>query len=316
VLLIIRGVQKKLMYYFSIYFFTALIITIIFIKIRLKKNPSKESIKEFLSHHHHKNGTPNQGGVCMFLALLPFFLLTKNYILLSVSTIGLVLGFLDDGQKSKGGLNNKLRIFLWSLTGMSLAFYRYYTYGGQVYIPIINIFLDLKYFYVIFGGVFVYLGTINGVNMTDGLDGMVTFPLITNILFISIVSFFTAHREIFIFSGSILGVLMGFLYMNIHKAKIFMGDSGSVFLGMLLASLFILLRIEFFLLITGMVFVVNILSSFLQVVSIRYYKKPIFKMAPIHHHFELLGHKETSIVFYVWWWSLIFLFLGLFIWFL
>ena len=303
------------MYHFFLYFFMALLINVSFIKIWIRRNSSKETIKDFLQHHQHKNGTPNQGGVCIFFSLFPFFFLTENYVLLLISSMGLILGFLDDIKKSQGGLNNTLRIFLWSLTGVGIATYRYYLYGGSVYIPIIKIIINLKYFYLIFAGIFVFIGTINGVNMTDGLDGMVTFPLITNLLFISIVSFIMGNNQIFIFSGSLLGVLMGFLYMNINKAKIFMGDSGSVFLGMLLASLFIFLRIEFFLLITGIIFVVNILSSFIQVISIKYYQKPIFKMAPIHHHFELLGHKETSIVFYVWWWSLFFLFVGLFIFF-
>lgn len=89
-----------------------------------------------------------------------------------------------------------------------------------------------------------------------------------------------------------------------------MSDCGAIFLGVLLGSLYVFLKVEFFLVIVGGVFVVNILSSFLQVVSIKWRKKKIFRMAPIHHHFELLGYKETTVVFYVWWWSILLFFLG------
>jgi phospho-N-acetylmuramoyl-pentapeptide-transferase len=294
------------MYQYFIYFFGSLLLTIQITKIWLKFSESKEDVKDILAHHQHKNKTPNRGGICIFLGLLPIFFFTKNYILLGISTYGLLIGLLDDIKKNTGGLNNRLRIFLWSLMGLVVAYYRYSLYGGIISIPIINAVIDLKYFYLLFAGIFVFLGSINGINMTDGLDGMVTFPLILNGLFISIVACFSCGKtNLLLLSGGFTGALMGFLYMNINKAKIFMGDCGSVFLGMLLASMFMLLKLECFFLITGVIFAVNLISSFLQIISLTFFKKRIFKMAPLHHHFELLGHKETTIVFYVWWWSIV-----------
>jgi phospho-N-acetylmuramoyl-pentapeptide-transferase len=146
--------------------------------------------------------------------------------------------------------------------------------------------------------------------MTDGLDGMVTFPLILNFLFLFIVSIWEKNIIISYITICMIGILLGFLYFNINKAAIFMSDCGAIFLGVLLGSLYVFLKVEFFLVIVGGVFVVNILSSFLQVVSIKWRKKKIFRMAPIHHHFELLGYKETTVVFYVWWWSILLFFLG------
>ena len=146
--------------------------------------------------------------------------------------------------------------------------------------------------------------------MTDGLDGMVTFPLILNFLFLFIVSVVQNNIKISYLSISMIGVLLGFLYFNINKAKIFMSDCGAIFLGTFLGSLYVILKVEFFLPIVGMIFLINVLSSFIQVVSIKFFKKKIFLMAPLHHHFELLGYKETTVVFYVWWWSILFFFIG------
>lgn len=296
--------------FFLLFFFT-LITTVVLIKMWIAHTDNRESIKDILLHHQHKSHTPTRGGICIFLALSPCFILTDNYLFLLISSCGVLIGWWDDKNKRHGGLSNYVRIFLWSVIGLLLSTYRYYLHGGIIFIPILNIYWNLNYLYIFFTGICMFLGSINGTNMTDGLDGMVTFPLILNTLFICIVSFHMGNGSIFLLSGGIMGALMGFLYMNITKAKIFMGDTGSVFLGMLIGSLFIMLKIECFFLISAMVFAINVISSFLQVFSIRYFKRRIFKMAPLHHHFELLGYSESEIVFRVWWWSLIFFIIAL-----
>lgn len=301
------------MLYKNIYWYFGWIIlnTIALIKIWIKMKITKEHIKDFLSHHNHKNQVVNKGGICLFIASLPIFIISKNYIFLAVSFCGFTIGLADDLLKKTGGLNNKLRIILWSIIGIAIACYRYHLYGGVVCIPVFNIFINLKYFYIIFAGIFVFLGAVNGVNFTDGLDGMVTFPLILNFFFLAIASFVNHNNQVFALTGGIIAILMGFLFMNINKAKIFMSDSGSIFLGMLLGSLFILLRMEFFFLITGMIFAINVFVSFIQVTAINIFKKKVFKMAPLHHHFELSGYSETTIVFYTWWFSLLCFFLAI-----
>jgi phospho-N-acetylmuramoyl-pentapeptide-transferase len=301
------------MYLFFIYFFVGLILIILLTKLWIQYFPTKEIIKSFLLHHQHKDSTPNKGGIMIFLSLIPFFIMTKQYILFIITFCGFCIGLWDDLQKKQGGLNNSVRIILWYIIGISIGFYNYYLYGGQVFLPILHIYLNFHWFYIPLMG-FFFVGAINGINMTDGLDGMLTFPLILNVLFISIVVM-PNNILLFNFTGGCLGVLMGFLYMNIYQAKIFMSNSGSILLGSLLISLFIFTKIECFFFITGGVFILNIISSFLQVISIKYFNRRIFRMAPLHHHFELCGYTEANIVFYVWWVSLLFFVIALSIYF-
>lgn len=300
---------------YFIYFFWGLIASIIFFKIYLKLNEkffkANEKIKDFLSHHQNKNETPNKGGIVIFLVILPIFICLKEYLLLSITANGFIIGLLDDIKKKQGGLNNYIRIYIWSFMGFLIGLYSYCLYGGSVYLPLVNIMINLKAFYIFFISIFLFLGIINGVNMTDGLDGMVSFPLILNFIFLFIVSIFQKQKAISYISICMIGILLGFLYFNINKAKIFMSDCGAIFLGGLVGSLYVLLKVEFFLLIVGGIFVINVLTSFIQVMAIKFFKKKIFLMAPLHHHFELLGFKETTIVLYTWWWSMLFFFIGL-----
>jgi phospho-N-acetylmuramoyl-pentapeptide-transferase len=299
---------------YFIYFLWGIIGSIIFFYMYLKLNnkflKEKEKIKDFLVHHQHKNHTPNKGGIGIFLIMVPLLLYIKEYFLLIIATSCFLIGLADDLMKKNGGLNNYIRIIVWSSVGFLVGLVSYWSYGGSIYIPILNMILNLKLFYVFFISIFFFLGVINGVNMTDGLDGMVTFPLILNFLFLFIVSVVKNEIHISYICICMIGILLGFLYFNINKARIFMSDCGAIFLGGFLGTLYVLLKVEFFLPIVGIVFVVNVITSFIQVTSIKYFKKKIFLMAPLHHHFELLGVKETTIVFYVWWWSLLFFFIG------
>jgi phospho-N-acetylmuramoyl-pentapeptide-transferase len=180
-----------------------------------------------------------------------------------------------------------------------------------MFVPIINKLIDLKYFFIFFCSIMFY-GPVTSVAISDGLDGMVSFPLIMNFIFLSIVSIFVKKYEYLIISVVSIGFLLSFLFFNINRAKIFMSDCGAVLCGMLMASLYILLKVELFMFIVGGLFAVNVFTIVLQVIAIKFYKKKIFKMAPLHHHFELLGFQETTIVFYVWLISLILLICGLY----
>lgn len=283
-----------------------------YIKLNKKYFHNKEQIKNFLTHHQNKNNTPNKGGIVMFIIFSINMLYLKEFFILFISFLGFTIGLIDDLLKKNKGLNNYIRIITWTTIGLLVAWKSYVNFGGIIYVPLLNISLNLKVFYIFFISIFLFLGGINGVNMTDGLDGLVSFPLISNFIFLFIVSLIKKDLQMLSILVSITGILLGFLYFNISKAKVFMSDCGAIFLGVLLSTLYTLLKVECYFLIVGGIFAINVISSFLQVISIKFFKKKIFKMAPLHHHFELLGFQENTIVFYVWWWSIILLILGLF----
>lgn len=296
---------------YFLYIFISILFSFICFKFWIKYYFFKEKSKDFLKSYEKKKNTPTCGGIIMYFCLLPFFLLTKNYLLMGISFLGLCLGYIDDFLKPKG-LNNYLRIFLWSITGIIIAFISFQKSGSNLLIPLLNQYIDLKYFYIIFSGIFVFLGGINGINMTDGLDGIVTFPLLLNCIFLSIVAICFYYVKLLLLLGGLIGILISYLWFNSYKAKIFMGDSGSIFLGFLISSIFIFYRLELFFFITGNIFAVNVICSFLQVLYIKYFKKKLFLMAPLHHHFEEKGKEEPEIIFKFWWWSLLNLLIALF----
>lgn len=300
-------------FYYLIYGF---IINFIFLYYYINnqlKHKTGESIKDFLTHHQNKKFTPNKGGIGFFITLLPIILYCKNFLLMLIVSIGFILGLLDDLYKKKGGIKSYIRFGIWTLIGLLLIIHNIFNNSNNtlIIIPFINIIINLKYLYIPFS-LCVFLGGVNGVGVTDGLDGMVSFPLIMNFIFLSIVAICYGKYEFFIICITMIGILLSFLFFNMNKAKIFMSDCGSIFSGMLLSTLYILLKVEIFLLIVGGIFAINIISTTLQVYFIRTYKKKLFLMAPLHHHFELLGFQETTIVFYVWWFSIIFFIIGLY----
>ena len=154
---------------------------------------------------------------------------------------------------------------------------------------------------------------VNGINMTDGLDGLVSLPLILNLIFFAIVGSLYYGTYITYIALGIIPILSSFLLFNIHPAKLFMGDSGAIFLGSLISMLYIFTGLEFFFPIVGFLFTANFMSSFIQVIAIRKFGKKVFKMAPIHHHFEMQGYKEQTIVYGSWALSFFTFILGLFI---
>ena len=300
-------------------FILALITGLILLPV-LKKLKMKQSVCKLIGERHlSKEGTPTLGGLFFIIPTIVTILLLKikgsidiSYNLLIIVFVFVAyaaLGFCDDYLKIRFRNNNGLTIMFKLLCQMLIAlvfFYIYIINGGEPTLEISSLGIDinLKWGYGIFI-LFLLVGTSNAVNITDGLDGLAgglsTIAFLAYGLLAWGATWMSGYEEVAIFCFILVGTLLGFLIFNSHPAKVFMGDTGSLALGGALAAVAILTRHELSLALVGGVFVVETLSSLIQMVAIIYFKRKIFKMAPLHHHFEQLGWEETDIVkmFYV-----------------
>jgi len=268
--------------------------------------------------HLKKNGTPTMGGVIFIIPTVLSILLlwlrgsiTMNsnlMILLFVFLSYGFLGFIDDFLKIKKKNNDGLPISTKFVAQMIIAivfFYIFMSNGGKSVLEISSLGLNIKLGWT-FGLfiLFLLVGTSNAVNITDGLDGLCGGLSIIAFLAYGIIAWNTTwlegYQEIAIFCFILVGALMGFLMYNTYPAKVFMGDLGSLALGGALATIAVLTRHELSLALIGGVFVVETLSSGIQILAIRKFHKKVFKMAPLHHHFEQLGWDERDIVKLFW----------------
>lgn len=286
----------------------------------LKKLKFGQNVSTTIGERHMaKNGTPTLGGLIFIIPTILTLLLLKlkgsidlSYnliiILIVFGSYGL-LGLADDYLKIKYHNNKGLSIMFKLLCQMAIAlvfFYIYISNGGSPTLEISSLGIDinLKWLYGLFI-LFLLVGTSNAVNITDGLDGLAGG--LSAIAFLAYgmlawnATWMHGYQEVGIFCFVLVGTLLGFLLFNAHPAKVFMGDTGSLALGGALAATAILTKHELSLALVGGVFVVETLSSLVQMIAIIYFKKKIFKMAPLHHHFEQIGWAETDIVkvFYV-----------------
>jgi phospho-N-acetylmuramoyl-pentapeptide-transferase len=288
----------------------------------------KQVVREDVpSRHLSKNGTPTMGGSLILMALLiPTLLwadLTNRYIwIVLLTTLGFgALGFLDDYKKirDKNGMGIKARYKFPIQVAMGLAaswvLFNTIDHDSRLIFPFFKrVMPDLGNWYILFG-MFVIVGTANAVNLTDGLDGLAIGPVLiasgTFILFCYLVGhyqfasylqipFVKGSGELTILCGALLGSGLGFLWFNTYPAQIFMGDVGSLALGAALGTIAVVTKQEFLLVIVGGIFVAETLSVIIQVISYKLRKKRVFRMAPIHHHFELKGWAEPKIIVRFW----------------
>ena len=276
--------------------------------------------------HHTKAGTPTMGGLLILAAALgPTLLwadLTNVYIWIAVlSTAGFgAIGFFDDylkiTRRSSGGLRPRYKMglqFVISLgVGLTLMWLAAANlYNTRVIFPFFkDLIPDLGWFYVPFA-VFVLVAWSNAVNLTDGLDGLAISTFAVAATALTALAYVTGHAvlasylllvhfqpagELTIFCGALVGASLGFLWYNAHPAEIFMGDVGSLALGGALATIAILIKQEILLVVVGGVFVAEAASVVLQVASYKLTGKRIFRMAPLHHHFELIGWEEPKVI--------------------
>ncbi|MFI3256570.1 MAG: phospho-N-acetylmuramoyl-pentapeptide-transferase [Psittacicella sp.] len=286
----------------------------------------KQSIRESGPKTHLlKIGTPTMGGVPIILSVslnsLFWIQFSQTLFMFLFVFVGFgLIGFLDDFLKvflkNPQGLRGKYKYFLLSVISIILLGWIYYWNPAILKSAwIIPFFGKLSLgFILVIGAYFVLLGTSNGVNLTDGLDGLVSVPVILSSLVFIIIAIlglycapiyhlssnFYNNEIIVLFLTSIIGSLLVFLWFNSYPAKIFMGDVGSLPLGGVLALSSILMSLELLLVLTGIIFVIEACSVMIQLTSKRLFKRKVFKMAPIHHHFEIAGHSETKVIMYFW----------------
>ena len=278
-----------------------------------KKIGLVQSVSRSISIRHlAKDRTPTMGGIIFIipsLLVLAFLLLNNNiwyspnFLILIISFIlYAILGFLDDFLKIRYQNNKGLSInkkFLIEILIALTIFIVFTIMGNSTIINIFKFNIELKYFY----GFFILLlmtGTTNAVNITDGLDGLCAGVSLIAFITYGIIAWKFSHivgnELIAIFCFTMVGSLLGFLHFNFYPAKIFMGDLGSLSLGGALASITMLLKIELSIILIGFVFVVETLSSLMQIISIKLLNKKIFKKSPLHHHFEEVGMIESDII--------------------
>ncbi|SHF05807.1 phospho-N-acetylmuramoyl-pentapeptide-transferase [Clostridium fallax] len=261
--------------------------------------------------HLKKSGTPTIGGLIFIFAtiitmliVLPYFQNVRDLkdeamvALYSFIAFGFI-GFLDDIlkiiHKKNLGLRAWQKMILILIVSLAIAYYGKVYLGTDIDIPFTNIAINFGKFYMIFI-VFYFAGTTNAVNLTDGLDGLATSITVLVMTFFAIVSINMSHYSLAVFCIALVAALLGFLRFNAFPARVFMGDTGSLALGGAVAAVAMMLRLEVMVAIVGIIYVIETLSVIIQVTSFKLTGKRVFKMAPIHHHFEQLGFKETKIV--------------------
>ncbi len=261
--------------------------------------------------HQVKAGTPTMGGIMIILAVIIACVSVGHglnadmgILLLSFVLCGLI-GFCDDFikvvKKRNLGLTALQKLIFQIIIAIIIAVYqaKVSVYGTSVYIPIWKHYVDFGWFYIPFIA-FVLVAAVNAVNLTDGLDGLASGCTAIVALFFAIVGNAIGCTSPTVFTAAVAGACIGFLLFNHYPAKVFMGDTGSLALGGALATAAVMMNIEMILPLAGGIFVVEVLSVMIQVVSFKTRGKRVFKMAPIHHHFELSGWKETKVVAVFW----------------
>ncbi len=256
--------------------------------------------------HAKKQGTPTTGGVFIISAIILASIITLYMaeqmgnsawiVLITLGFMGLA-GLQDDYLKIKGkenkGLSPRGKLVRQILIALIPTIYAIQHYGTVITLGSKS--FDVGFFYPVLA-VFIITGASNAYNLTDGLDGLAASTGIPAFLACGVLAFVSGHTDIAIISATVVGALIGFLRYNKPKAQVFMGDTGSLALGGLLGTLSVMGRFELLLAIFGGVFVMETLSVIIQVTSYKLTGKRVFKMSPIHHHFELCGHSELRIV--------------------
>ncbi len=290
--------------------------------------------------HLSKSGTPTMGGALILSAIFISTLLWANlsnryvWVVLIVTAIFGAVGWVDDYRKvakrDSRGLPARWKYFWQSIAGFGAAVFLYYTAQTpaetQLFIPFFkNVAIDLGIFYIVFT-YFVIVGTSNAVNLTDGLDGLAIMPSVMVAGALALIAYLTGHSqfsqylqiayiagagELAIFCCALVGAGLGFLWFNTYPAQVFMGDVGALALGAALGLIAVIVRHEIVLFIMGGIFVLETVSVILQVASFKLTGRRIFRMAPIHHHFELKGWPEPRVIVRFWIITLVLVLIGL-----
>lgn len=297
----------------------SLVIALIVIPILKKLKVGQIERQEGPESHLKKQGTPTMGGIIMILAILILgcFMvwnytkstdssdqtIGKNLIPLICVTVGFgIIGLIDDLKKLIGkntdGLKPAYKMLglLIVAVGFTLYLTQILNIGTEIYIPFAKIYFNLPIWIYIPFAVVVLLATTNAVNLTDGIDGLSTSVTTIILTCLAVIGIIFGVKEVSIFGCILIGSCLAFLVFNLHPAKVMMGDTGSLLLGGAIASMALYLKMPLLLIIIALVPVIETLSVMIQVRHFKRTGERIFKMAPIHHHFELSGWKENKIV--------------------
>jgi phospho-N-acetylmuramoyl-pentapeptide-transferase len=290
--------------------------------------------------HLSKSGTPTMGGALILVAIFASTLLWSDlsnryvWVVMVVTAVFGAVGWVDDyrkvAKKDSRGLPARWKYFWQSIAGFGAATFLYLTAGTpaetQLFIPFFkSVALDMGLFYIVFS-YFVIVGTSNAVNLTDGLDGLAIMPcvmvagalaliswIVSNVNFANYlhIAYIPGAGELVVFCCAMVGAGLGFLWFNTYPATVFMGDVGALALGAALGVIAVIVRHEIVLFIMGGIFVLETVSVILQVASFKLTGKRIFRMAPIHHHFELKGWPEPRVIVRFWIITLMLVLIGL-----
>jgi phospho-N-acetylmuramoyl-pentapeptide-transferase len=302
--------MQELLYAAVLAFVVALILGPLVIPVLRRLKFGQSIRQEGPQRHYAKAGTPTMGGIIILTALTVstlFFVGRSHEVWLALFiTVGHgLIGFVDDFikvvLKRSLGLKARQKLLGQIVLAMVLAYMAtaFFGRGTELWIPLWSIQVDLGGFY--YGLIFLVLvGTTNAVNLTDGLDGLAAGTSTVAALAYAVIALQFGRPELAIFCVALAGASLGFLRYNAYPAKIFMGDTGSLAIGGALAAVAVLTKTELLLMVIGGVFVIEALSVIIQVLSFKSTGKRIFRMSPIHHHFELSGWSETKVVRIFW----------------
>ena len=298
-------------------FFTAVVAGLIIIPMLKKLKVGQIERDDGPKSHLNKQGTPTMGGIVMILTMIILVIgvsiyftqtgradIANKLIPILIVTIGFgLIGFIDDFKKlvlkNTKGLKPSYKML--GLLIVSVGYVLYLTQilklGTSTYIPIVKTYIDMPIYIYIPFAVFVLLATTNAINLTDGIDGLAASVSALIVTCLTIIAIKYEMPEISAFGSVVIGATLGFLVFNLHPAKVFMGDTGSLLLGGVISCLALYLKLPLLIIIIALVPVLETLSVMIQVI---YFKKTggkrFFKMAPLHHHFELSGWKENKVV--------------------
>ena len=294
-------------------FFIGLIVSLIAIPILKKIKVGQIEREDGPQSHLSKQGTPTMGGLIMIITLMlmyviVFFILKNREWDIVIKLLPLVLvslgfgliGRIDDFRKlvlkNTEGLKPAFKMLGLLIISVTYVIYLYKVIGTETYLPIIKQYLTLPLWFYIPFAIIVMLGTTNAVNLTDGIDGLGASVTTIIIATLTVIGIKLGLKEIVILGSIICGANIAFLIFNMHPAKVFMGDTGSLFLGGVIVAMSLYIKMPLLLIVIALIPVIETLSVIIQVMYYKKTGKRIFKMAPIHHHFELSGWNENKVV--------------------
>lgn len=294
-------------------FFVGIVISLVVIPILKKLKVGQIEREEGPQSHLKKQGTPTMGGIVMIFAIILMAIISyiqyiklepgiaKKLIPLVLVSIGFgVVGLIDDMKKlvfkNTEGLKPAYKMIGLLIISVIFVTYICKTIGTQTYIPIIKEYITLPIWIYIPFAIFVMLGTTNAINLTDGIDGLSTSVTTIIIACLTVVGTIFGVKELVILGSIVCGANLAFLIFNMYPAKVFMGDTGSLLLGGVIVAMALYLKMPLILIVIALIPILETLSVIIQVAYYKKTGKRIFKMAPLHHHFELSGWNENKIV--------------------